>query len=54
MCPMISADGKHYPGVFIFPRVNVSQEMRDAVPHGWLALANPSLGGWMKIVCFYS
>ena len=50
MCPMISADGKYYPGVFIFPRVSVSQEMKDVVPHGWLALANPS--GWMDENCF--
>jgi hypothetical protein len=45
MCPFISASGKLYPGVFVFPLVKVSQKMKDAVPFGWLALANPS--GWM-------
>lgn len=45
MCPFISASGKFYPGVFVFPLVNLSQRMIDSVPFGWLALANPS--GWM-------
>ena len=45
MCPIVSASGKFYPGVFVFPRVNVSQKMKDGVPHGWLPLANKS--GWM-------
>ena len=37
---MISADGKLYPGVFIFPRAKLCDEM--VVPHGWLASANKS------------
>ena len=47
---MVSAAGKLYPGVFIFPRVKVSQKMKDVVPVGWLPLANPS--GWMDEDCF--
>lgn len=50
MCPMVSAAGKLYPGVFIFPRVKVSQKMKDVAPVGWLPLANPS--GWMDEDCF--
>ena len=50
MCPIISAAGKLFPGVFIFPLVKVSQKMRDSVPFGWIALANSS--GWMTEDCF--
>ena len=49
-CPMVSAEGKPHPCVFIFPLKKVSKKMVEAVPHGWLPLANKS--GYMDESCF--
>ena len=49
-CPMVSAEGKLHPCVFIFPLKKVSKKMVEAVPHGWLPLANKS--GYMDESCF--
>lgn len=50
MLAFVNAAGKHFPGVFVFPRVKVNLEKMINLPEGFIPLAHKT--GWMTAELF--